>query len=77
MRVLQFNAIFQEESKGGYSVWIPNLPGCCSQGENFDEALKNIKEAMELYLEETPAEEKDFSADTNKQFLIPVQISYA
>jgi len=77
MRVLQFNAIFQEEADGGYSVWTPNLPGCCSQGENFDEALKNIKEAIELYLEEAPAKERDFFADTNKQFLVPVQISYA
>lgn len=77
MDVLQFNAIFQEEAGGGYSVWIPDLPGCCSQGETFDEALKNIKQAIELYLEETPAKEKDFFADTGKQFLVPVQISYA
>ncbi len=45
------------------TVTIPALPGCISQGETFEEALKNIKEAAELYLEdlkesEIPREEK-------------------
>ena len=47
--VKEFNAIFQEEKRGGFSVWIPDLPGCVSQGETFEEAKKNIAEAIELY----------------------------
>jgi predicted RNase H-like HicB family nuclease len=39
------------EDDGGYSVVVPGLPGCCSQGETKEEALDNIKEAIELYLE--------------------------
>jgi len=50
LKVLQFNAVFQEEDDGGFSVWVPNLPGCCSQGDNFEEAFKNIREAIDLYL---------------------------
>lgn len=34
----------------GYAVWCPNLPGCCSQGETKEEALNNIKDAIESYL---------------------------
>lgn len=75
LKVLQFNAVFQEEDDGGFSVWIPNLPGCCSQGDNFEEAFKNIREAIDLYLEEVPAEEKEESEDAAKQFLVPVRIS--
>jgi predicted RNase H-like HicB family nuclease len=30
---------------------VPSLPGCISEGDTFDEALKNIKEAITLYLE--------------------------
>lgn len=51
--VKKFNAIFQEE-KVGYFVSVPDLPGCVSEGDTFEEAKKNIKEAIELYLEDTP-----------------------
>lgn len=62
-RVLKYTAVFEPEKTGGYSVMIPALPGCVSQGETFEEALKNIKEAAELYVEdlkesEIPREEK-------------------
>lgn len=62
-KVFQYTAIFEPEEVGGYSVTVPTLPGCISQGETFEEALKNIKEAAELYLEdlkegEIPKEEK-------------------
>ena len=62
-KVLKYTAVFEPEKLGGYSVVIPALPGCISQGETFEEALKNIKEAAELYLEdlrqsEIPKEER-------------------
>lgn len=47
----RFKVVIEEESEGGYSVFVPSLPGCASQGDTIDEALKNIKEAAELYLE--------------------------
>ena len=39
------------ESEGGYSVVVPGLPGCASQGENKEEALQNIADAIREYLE--------------------------
>ena len=39
------------EEKGGFSVFVPSLPGCMSQGETREEALDNIREAIDLYLE--------------------------
>lgn len=38
-------------SDEGYSVSVPGLPGCCSQGETEAEALENIAEAIREYLE--------------------------
>jgi predicted RNase H-like HicB family nuclease len=35
----------------GYAVWVPSLPGCCSQGDTEAEALENIKDAITEYLE--------------------------
>ena len=74
-KILEYNVIFQEEKKGGYSVWAPELPGCASQGESFDEALKNIRDAIQLYLE--TSKKDSFVPSYRKQFVVPVQISYA
>ena len=48
--------ILLPEEDGGYSVFVPLFPGCTTQGETADEALKNAREALELLLEE-PTEE--------------------
>lgn len=39
-----------KKTEEGYSVWVPGLPGCWSQGKTEDEALENIKDAIESYL---------------------------
>ena len=39
-----------EKTDEGYAVWVPGLPGCWSQGETEEEALENIKDAIESYL---------------------------
>ena len=49
--VRKFHAVLQPEKEGGFSAFVPALPGCASQGETEKEALRNIKEAVELYLE--------------------------
>ena len=72
-RILEYTAVFQEEKEGGFSVWVPDLPGCASQGETFEDALKNIKEAIELYLEDSNETFQDMN-EFKKQFVVPVQI---
>jgi len=44
----------EPSEEGGYTVTVPSLPGCISEGENMEEAMENIKEAIELYLEPEP-----------------------
>jgi predicted RNase H-like HicB family nuclease len=39
-----------KKSDEGYSVWVPGLPGCASQGTNEKEALENIQDAIQEYL---------------------------
>ena len=72
-RILEYTTVFQEEKEGGFSVWVPDLPGCASQGETFEDALKNIKEAIELYLEDSNETFQDMD-EFKKQFVVPVQI---
>lgn len=52
LKVYQYTAVFESDKKaGGFTVTIPSLPGCISEGDTFEEALKNIEEAAGLYLE--------------------------
>lgn len=46
----RFKVVFEQESDGGYSVHVPALPGCVSQGDTLEEANANIQEAIKLYL---------------------------
>ena len=46
----------QDAETGDWAIWCPELPGCVSAGETEEEALENIKEAIELYLEPDPIE---------------------
>ncbi|MCI0490522.1 MAG: type II toxin-antitoxin system HicB family antitoxin [Blastocatellia bacterium] len=39
------------QSEEGFSVWVPGLPGCCSQGATEEEALANIADAIREYLD--------------------------
>lgn len=39
------------QSEEGFSIWVPTLPGCCSQGDTEEEALVNIEIAIREYLE--------------------------
>ncbi|MDD4073888.1 MAG: type II toxin-antitoxin system HicB family antitoxin, partial [Desulfobacterales bacterium] len=47
---MQFNAIIEKDNDG-YFAYVPALKGCVSQGDTMEEALNNIKEAVELYIE--------------------------
>jgi len=48
---MRIKVVLESAEEGGYTVYVPSLPGCISQGETREEALRNIKEAIELYLE--------------------------
>jgi predicted RNase H-like HicB family nuclease len=48
------------EQEGGYSVRVPGLPGCYSQGETREEAIENVKEAICLWLEAAAEDPEPF-----------------
>jgi predicted RNase H-like HicB family nuclease len=49
---MNLKVVLEPSDEGGYTVYVPSLPGCISEGNTKKEALKNIREAIELYLEE-------------------------
>ena len=48
---MRYTVLMDKNESGGYTVTVPSLPGCISQGDNWDEALKNIEEAIAGYIE--------------------------
>ncbi len=42
--------VLEPSEEGGFTVFVPSLPGCISEGRDREEALKNIQEAVDLYL---------------------------
>lgn len=52
---MKYTVILEREPDGGFVVSVPVLPGCVSQGDTREEALANIREAVELYLEDCRA----------------------
>ena len=50
-QIYNYTVIFEKEMEGGYHAFCPVLKGCHSQGDNFEEAVENITEAISLYLD--------------------------
>ena len=48
---MNLKVVLEPSDEGGYTVYVPSLPGCISEGNTKDEALANIREASELFLE--------------------------
>ena len=62
---MKLKIMLEPSDEGGYTVFVPALPGCISEGDTKEEALKNIREAIELFLE--PVEDDlSFSPDTEE-----------
>ena len=51
---MKLKVVLEPSPDGGYTVYVPSLPGCISEGETEKEALANIREAIQLYLEPIP-----------------------
>lgn len=54
-----------KEAEGGFTAIVPSLPGCITYGEDIDEALMMVQEAIELYIEELISRGEDVPNDNN------------
>ena len=62
---MRLKIVLEPSEEGGYTALVPALPGCISEGSTQEEALKNVKEAIELYLE--PVEDDRSFAPNSKE----------
>ena len=61
---MKIKVVLETSEEGGFTVYVPSLPGCISEGETEEEALANIREAIELYLE--PVEDELFISNSKR-----------
>jgi predicted RNase H-like HicB family nuclease len=54
---MKLTVIIQQDEDGRYTAYCPELTGCASWGMTPEDALKNVREAIELYLEDIPKSE--------------------
>jgi predicted RNase H-like HicB family nuclease len=72
---MKLKVLIRPEAVGGYSASVPALPGCYSQGESLEEALANIREAAELWLEVASEEaEAQAKAEAGKAELQEIEL---
>lgn len=67
---MNVKVILEPSEDGGFTVIVPVLPGCISEGDTREDALRNIREAIELYLE--PVEDDVLPSPTAEQVEVTV-----
>ncbi len=65
---MRYTVILEQEADGGYVANVPALPGCVSQGGTRDEAMKNIREAADLYIEDCIASGDPVPTEAGKEY---------
>lgn len=70
---MKYTVVLHPDETSGYWVEVPALPGCASQGESVDEALENVKDAIELYL--SVLEEDGTAIPKDEEFVFTVTIA--
>ena len=72
--LMEFKVFLERDKKGLYVAEVPALPGCVLQGRTEEEAIKNIKEAIQLYLEVTKKGSKYKAPSTSYVRLVTVNV---
>ncbi len=73
--ILKYDVIFEEQPDRGYTVTVPSLSGCISEGDTFEQAKENITDAIKLYLEDLNADGEEIPARNSNIFVGQVSVS--
>jgi len=67
---MRLKVVLEPSEDGGYTVYVPSLPGCISEGDTEEEAIDNIKETIRLYLEPVEDETVNYTKGKVKEITI-------
>lgn len=74
-KILKYDVMFEEQPDGGYTVTVPSLPGCISEGDTFEQAKENISDAIKLYLEDLADDKEEIPQENSNIFIGQVFIN--
>lgn len=74
-KILEYDVIFEEQPDKGYTVTVPSLPGCISEGDTFELAKENIADAIKLFLEDLNANGEEIPIRNSNVFVGQVSVS--
>jgi predicted RNase H-like HicB family nuclease len=66
---MRYTVVLEQESDGGFVASVPALPGCVSQGDSRGDALANIREAIELYVDDCRDAGDPVPTEAGKEFV--------
>ncbi len=66
---MKYRVILEQDEDGIFVAEVPSLPGCISQGKTRSEALKNIQEAIEVYLESLKAHDEPIPPSIDEEIV--------
>jgi len=66
---MRFTVVLEQEPDEGFVASVPSLPGCVSQGDTREDALRNIREAIELYLEDCRESGDPIPSESGREFV--------
>jgi len=64
-----FRVLLEQDEDGYFIVQVPEMPGCISQGKTRDEALRNIKDAIQGYLENLKKHDEPIPPSINEELV--------
>lgn len=77
-KVYSYTVFYEADPEGGYVAFVPALSGCHSQGETLEETERNVREAIEVYLESLAHHEEIIPEETKSfQGVVSVALSLA
>ena len=75
MKIHHYTVVFQKEPEGGYTAFVPALPGCVTGGETIETAQTSVKEAIESYMGSLAKDNEQPPSDVS--FVSTVDISFS
>lgn len=66
---MRYTVVLEQEPDGGFVASVPALPGCVSQGDTRAEAMSNIREAIELYVEDCVANGDPVPTEAGREYV--------
>ncbi len=73
-KIYQYTVVFEPAEEGGYVVNVPALPGCVTQGDTFEEALRMAKDAIECYLGSKIKHQEPIPRESKSKFIKIVKV---